>query len=104
MRKGWEGAELGLTHYVSVPRRMGLFERLFNCPCQSPLNSPTRHSLPPCAMCHAAAARGSVVVVAGDFNTAPYSPLYQFMSQGQLDLSRHCKKKISGGCLVYGSG
>ncbi len=38
-------------------------------------------------------------LLAGDYNTSPGSPLYQFMASGSLDLSRHCRTKLSGGWM-----
>ena len=43
------------------------------------------------------------VILAGDFNAEPDSPLYHFVAAGELDVSRVDRRDMSG-CLVEGEG
>ncbi|KAL6756155.1 hypothetical protein V8C86DRAFT_118210 [Haematococcus lacustris] len=44
-----------------------------------------------------------LVVIAGDFNTCPASPLYQFMEQGSLDLMTTQRTALSGQSKNWGT-
>lgn len=43
------------------------------------------------------------VIMTGDFNMEPHSPLYHFLAAGELDCSRVDRRDMSG-CLVEGQG
>ncbi|PRQ16540.1 putative poly(A)-specific ribonuclease [Rosa chinensis] len=40
---------------------------------------------------------GSIpVIIAGDLNSTPQSPIYQFLASSQLDIQRHDRRRVSG--------
>jgi hypothetical protein len=47
---------------------------------------------------------GAALLMMGDLNTAPHSPVYEFLARGELDCLLHSRKDLSGAPLGGGRG
>jgi hypothetical protein len=82
---------------MTLDAQLGMYDSCELVLCDALRNCSVRDCIqPPVVLPFAAATKRALVVVAGDFNTAAYSPLYGYMTSGALDISAHNRKALSG--------